>query len=256
MNNRKNTPAITRLHYKKGDLIIKEGDYGLTIYKIINGKVQIFNEPNGRESLIASLGPGQVIGEMAFLNRGAEPRTASVRAVEDTELEVWHPDTLSKEYDEMPPIIKLITNQTLNRLIRMNRLMIRLNEKKQQSSEKATQQWSEDSKRHFFRKEVDLPCFFRQLASMQKFPVNGRMKDISSSGAGVEVDLTRANNNTFKEGEKFHMNTTLPNGKVLNTIARITYRKKSQTAGKISLGMEFTEMSYDSRSALGFFLRS
>jgi CRP-like cAMP-binding protein len=256
MNSTENTPAIARLYYKKGDLIIKEGDYGLTIYKIINGKVQIFNELDGMENPSTTLGPGQVIGEMAFLTRGAEPRTASARAVEDTELEVWHPDLLSKEYDEIPPIIKLVTNQALNRLIRMNRLIIRLNEKRRQDSEKAAQQGREESKRHFFRKEVDLPCYFRAMASAQKFPVNGQIKDISSTGTGVEVALTKTVNKTFNEGEKFHFNTTLPNGKVLNAITRIIYRQMSETKGKIFLGMEFTEMSDDSKSSLGFFLRS
>lgn len=257
MNNRKDTPAIARLHYKKGDLIIKEGDYGLAIYKIINGKVQIFNEPGGRESLIATLGPGQVIGEMAFLNRGAEPRTASVRAVEDTELEVWHPDALSKEYDEMPPIIKLITNQTLNRLIRINRLINHLSAKKQHEKEIEEQKKHELVQRDFYRREVNLSCICRPIGSLSETPpIKGQIKDISNSGVGVEVRATRAVNNAIEQGEEFHINTALPNGKELNAIVRIVTKKKSQTFGKISLGMEFTEMSYDSRSALGFFLRS
>lgn len=37
MSNRKKLPPITRLKYHKGDLVIKEGDYGTSIYKIISG---------------------------------------------------------------------------------------------------------------------------------------------------------------------------------------------------------------------------
>jgi CRP-like cAMP-binding protein len=256
MNSTKNTPAIAHLRYKKGDLIIKEGDFGLTIYKIVTGKVEILNEVGGRERLTATLDPGQIIGEMAFLTKGAEPRTASARAVEDTELEVWHPDTLSKEYDEMPPIIKLIINQNLNRLMRMNRFVIQLQGKKQQGPEKRTQQGPETSKRQFFRKEVDLHCFLRPMASMQKSPFNGRIKDLSNSGAGVEVGRIGAADNFFKKEAEFHMKTTLPNAKVLNAIAKIIHWKEDEASGKIFLGMEFTEMSYDSRTILGFFLRS
>jgi c-di-GMP-binding flagellar brake protein YcgR len=138
----------------------------------------------------------------------------------------------------------------------MNRFVIQLEGKKQQGSEKRTQHGPETSKRQFFRKEVDLHCYLRPMASMQKSPINGRIKDLSNSGAGVEVGRTRDANSTFVKEAEFHMNTTLPNAKVLNAIAKIIYWKEGEAAGKIFLGMEFTEMSYDSRSTLGFFLRS
>ena len=30
------------LRYEKGELIIKQGDYGISIYRIVSGKVKIF----------------------------------------------------------------------------------------------------------------------------------------------------------------------------------------------------------------------
>ncbi|MCP4666621.1 MAG: cyclic nucleotide-binding domain-containing protein [Deltaproteobacteria bacterium] len=256
MNNRKNAPAGARLHYKKGDLIIKEGDYGLAVYKLVKGKVHIFNESEGRENPVTTLGPGQIIGEMAFLHRGAKPRTASARAIEDAELEVWHPDALSREFDEMPPIIKQIMGQTLNRLIRMNRLVIQLSEKKRREKEIEEQKKHALIHRHFYRKEVDLPCICRITGSLSKVPLNGLIKDISNSGAGVEFRAARAASSHFEQGKEYHMNAALPKGRELNAIARIVYMDKGQTPGKLFLGMEFIEMSNASRSALGFFLRS
>ncbi len=39
-------PSV-HLKYKKGDLIVKEGDYGVSIYKIISGTVKVFTESQG-----------------------------------------------------------------------------------------------------------------------------------------------------------------------------------------------------------------
>jgi len=35
------------LTFEKGELIIKQGDYGISIYKILSGKVKIFRTYNG-----------------------------------------------------------------------------------------------------------------------------------------------------------------------------------------------------------------
>lgn len=83
MDEKVKIPPIVRLKYKKGELIIKQGDYGISIYKIINGKVRIFSESGGTEVPLATLSHGEIFGEMTFLNRGAEARTAAVRAVQD-----------------------------------------------------------------------------------------------------------------------------------------------------------------------------
>jgi CRP-like cAMP-binding protein len=130
-NDKKSGPRPIRLKYKEGDLIIKEGDYGISIYKIIEGKVLIFNESDDREIALATLGRGEVVGEMTFLSRITERRSASVKALEDTVLEVWDPAKISKEYEQMPPIIRHIADQTLKRLIRMNRLIIKMHAKLQ-----------------------------------------------------------------------------------------------------------------------------
>jgi len=66
-------PAQTRkrqlLRYEKGELIIKQGDYGISIYKIVSGKVKIFRIYKGLEVPLATLEPGNINGEMAFMNK-------------------------------------------------------------------------------------------------------------------------------------------------------------------------------------------
>ena len=38
------TPPVVRLHYKPGETIIKKGDYGISVYMIVRGQVEIFIE--------------------------------------------------------------------------------------------------------------------------------------------------------------------------------------------------------------------
>jgi CRP-like cAMP-binding protein len=63
--------------YKKNETIIKEGDYGDTIFYILKGNVSIKKQENS----IAVLGQEHIFGEMAgILNK---PRSASVVAIEN-----------------------------------------------------------------------------------------------------------------------------------------------------------------------------
>lgn len=68
---------------KPGDILFKAGDPGDALYIVARGKVEVLNDGVNSEA-IAVLGPGGTFGEMALLSGG--PRTATIRAVEDTEL--------------------------------------------------------------------------------------------------------------------------------------------------------------------------
>lgn len=255
-NGKKKTPPIVSLKYKRGELIIKEGDYGISIYKIVKGKVRIFNEPGGREISLATLGRGEIIGEMTFLNRGEEPRTASVRAIEDSELEVWHPSTLKKEYEEMPPVVKYIVNQALQRLVRMNQLVAQFTAKRRQIIEKVKQGDPETARRFYYRKELDQECIYRPVSASKALRLGGRVKDISLNGVGMEVRAKNALNFSHKAGDTFYVTMMLPTNKKLSFKAKIQTVKMDRTLGRIFMGMQFEEMDGENRKTLGFFMRS
>jgi CRP/FNR family transcriptional regulator, cyclic AMP receptor protein len=61
-----------------GKTLLRQGDHGNEMYVIASGSVRV--ERNGKE--IATLGPGQAVGEMALLSEG--PRLATVTTVEPT----------------------------------------------------------------------------------------------------------------------------------------------------------------------------
>jgi CRP/FNR family cyclic AMP-dependent transcriptional regulator len=61
-----------------GKELMRQGDHGNELYVIASGSVRV--ERNGKE--IATIGPGQAVGEMALLSEG--PRTATVTTREPT----------------------------------------------------------------------------------------------------------------------------------------------------------------------------
>ena len=247
-------PPIVSLSYKKGDLIIKEGDYGVSIYKIVDGKVAVYRESESGGISLATLETGDIFGERTFLNRAAETRSASVRALENTKVEVWHTTRLSKEYNEIPPIIKYITDQVMSRSIRMNNLIVQLATKEQKKKVRMEKEDPLASQRRFYRKEVDLPCHYRPTSASSKFNLDGRVKDISLSGVAITVTRRNAANVSHATGDIFVVNTVLPNGKNVELEAKVVAVEKGERSTELDVRMSITDIAAGSRKSLGFFL--
>ena len=253
-------PPVSKLTYKKGELIIKENDFGISIYTIVSGKVQIFSQPDNKDVTLAILGPGQFIGEMAFLRKDFGVRSASARAVEDVELEVWHPDHISEEYDQMPPIIKHMTDEVQKRLLRLNKFIVQMSmEEVEEEEEEEEEQAFDDRKekavrRAHYRKDVNLACVYRPVDAPPSLYLNGSIKNISLTGINLEARATTAAKFSHDPGDEFYIELTLPNSKGIQVTARVQALRKPRVPGSISLGMVFTSMKEGAQKALGFFL--
>jgi len=68
---------VERKFYIAGDPIYKEGDVADALFLIEMGAVDIV--PRGKEVVFATMGSGQVFGELAFFERGTRPASASAR---------------------------------------------------------------------------------------------------------------------------------------------------------------------------------
>jgi len=78
---------LERMHFVKGEAIISEHSWGDNLFFICRGKVEINKGLNNTETPFAQLSilePGEFFGEMGLIDD--EPRSASVVAIEDTEL--------------------------------------------------------------------------------------------------------------------------------------------------------------------------
>lgn len=83
--------AAVEQTYEPGQFIMRQGDTGVGAFIIRTGEVEVVQEKDGKETRLATLGPGDVIGEMALLDEF--PRSASVRAVKQTSalgIQRWH----------------------------------------------------------------------------------------------------------------------------------------------------------------------
>ncbi|MHB8341307.1 MAG: Crp/Fnr family transcriptional regulator [Mycobacteriales bacterium] len=106
----------------RGELIFSEGDQGDTVYLILTGKIKIIRTAlDGRENLLAVLGPGEVFGELSLFDPG--PRTASARALEDTALAALSHANLDAWLRTEPQVGALLLKVLARRLRRTNDAM-------------------------------------------------------------------------------------------------------------------------------------
>jgi eukaryotic-like serine/threonine-protein kinase len=86
--------------FAPGSLIIREGDPGDSAYVIVSGQCRAFRTVEAtpaspsRQETLASMGPGEVFGEMALILH--EPRAASVEAVDEVTVLVLDKRTMDE----------------------------------------------------------------------------------------------------------------------------------------------------------------
>ena len=86
--------------YRKGTVLIEEGDRGDALYVILSGRLRAFSSAaNGREITFGIYGPGEYLGEMS-LDGG--PRSASVETVEASLCSVVTREILNRFIDDHP----------------------------------------------------------------------------------------------------------------------------------------------------------
>ena len=78
--------------YQPGDVLFREGESGDVMFVIQSGAVRIAKSIGGDDKILAVLGPGEFLGEMAILN--GKPRTATATVVELTRCLVIDAKTL------------------------------------------------------------------------------------------------------------------------------------------------------------------
>jgi len=78
--------------YQPGDVLFREGESGDVMFVIQSGAVRITKLIGGDDKVLAVLGPGEFLGEMAILN--GKPRTATATVVDATRCLVIEAKTL------------------------------------------------------------------------------------------------------------------------------------------------------------------
>ena len=111
---------MSRLPTKKlnpNEILFKEGSVGELAYVIKKGSVEISVMSAGQEVVLAILEPPAIFGEMALIFK-EEKRTATVTALEYTELVQIEKQTFEEYFKKSPPIMEHIVNTLVSRLKR------------------------------------------------------------------------------------------------------------------------------------------
>ena len=77
--------AVIKRRFKRGELIVEQGKKSNALFIILTGRARVLTtDARGREVILASLAPGDYIGEMSLIDN--EPHSASVRAELQTDV--------------------------------------------------------------------------------------------------------------------------------------------------------------------------
>jgi CRP/FNR family transcriptional regulator, cyclic AMP receptor protein len=111
--------SLSRVEVSRGDVVFNEGDDGDALYVVEAGKVKISRSAaDGRENLLAVLGPGEMFGELSLFD--PSPRTASAIAVTDGQLLEFPHDALRPWLRDRPEVAPALLQALAQRLRRTN----------------------------------------------------------------------------------------------------------------------------------------
>lgn len=116
-----------RLH--AGHVLVTEGERGVEMYFVRSGELAILkNITGGVEQVVARIGAGEFVGEMALFDR--RPRSASIRAESETELLVLDRPAVQALINMSPAtaaaFLRALSEEFIGRLRRSNTLVAEL----------------------------------------------------------------------------------------------------------------------------------
>ena len=113
------TKEITEVDLSRGATLFHEGDPGDQLYFIVSGKIKLGRTASdGRENLVAVMGPGEIFGEMALFD--PSPRSTSATAVSETRLAGLKHENLRKVIQHSPEVSAQLLQALARRLRRTN----------------------------------------------------------------------------------------------------------------------------------------
>ena len=103
-------PTSEHQEIKAGELIFEENEFDEVAYLVVSGEVEIFRSSGNQEQMLATVGRGEIIGEMSLID--SQPHVASARALSDTEVSVISRQSFQQRLDRLEK-----SDRVLRRLI-------------------------------------------------------------------------------------------------------------------------------------------
>jgi len=102
------------MQFPKGAFILKSDDFKRDLYVVKTGKVRVLKQVGMRVISLSEIGSGGIFGEVSAIDGG--PRSASVQALEDTELYVIPPQDFKQKTANLPEWFSKIARILVQRL--------------------------------------------------------------------------------------------------------------------------------------------
>jgi CRP-like cAMP-binding protein len=216
--------------FADGEYIFREGDLGTEMYIIAEGKVEILNQMNGKEVVIAVLEKGDFFGEMSILED--MPRAASARALSATKLVQINGSTFDQMLRDNPEVAVRVMRKLSRRLRETDELLrgttMYKNSSTPLSREMPTpviQAPAEGPEKLVHSSGMEFPLSTGLETTIgRKDPVTGIYPDIDLSPFDAQRSVSRRHAKIYRRGTKFFlgeeigtMNSTFLNGSRLET---------------------------------------
>ncbi|MFL6114446.1 MAG: Crp/Fnr family transcriptional regulator [Catenulispora sp.] len=111
--------SMNEIELARGEVLFQEGDPGDSLYVVLRGKIKLGRTSgDGRENLVAVLGPGEMFGELSLFDPG--PRSAGATALVDSTLLGLSSDELTPWLAARPDVARALLRAIARRLRRTN----------------------------------------------------------------------------------------------------------------------------------------
>lgn len=106
--------ALTTRVLEPGEVLFREGDPGTDVFIVRSGRLRISRREGDREVELGFADPGEMVGEMAFVEQA--PRSATLTAIEHTDVAVLDLESVRGALDAQPSWVRLMLQSLIGHL--------------------------------------------------------------------------------------------------------------------------------------------
>jgi len=113
--------GLEPVHVAAGGVVFRQGDAGDGLFLVASGRLRVTVATEGTERVLHDLGRGSVVGEIALLTD--RPRTATVHAVRDSDLQLLRAPVFQELAERSPALMSEMMRLLADRLLTRDRLL-------------------------------------------------------------------------------------------------------------------------------------
>ena len=117
------TPRVAARTLERGEVLLREGDPGSSIYVVQFGRLRVERKSDGRSVVVGSVGPGELAGEIAYLRK--DVRSATLVADVPTSVLELNLDDVRDYLDAQPSWLRLLIESLIEHVHHSDEAMLK-----------------------------------------------------------------------------------------------------------------------------------